>query len=554
MHNGRNIVSPPQDGKHSLPRTWMYGVVAWLLGKVPVFALLGSTGWLLWHILRQQGQLLLRLEATESRLSSAGGASLGDQVGGSVTGQTKAAREQPMRATMPIGSAASHAHDPTVAPGPEPTASLTIGEEAPDFRLPDLSGNLVQLSDFRGSQVLVLFWRPSCDPCQHLLPHLLTWETQSSEGAPRLLVVSVGSVQDNQQLRLRSTVVLEPADRSVGKMFGACGTPTAVLVDAEGRIASELALGVPAVFALATAQRTFAKEGIELTIGMATYNDYDGVYFTLQALRLYQDLSQTELLVIDNYGCERTKNLVEGWLGARYIRATDAVGTAAPRDRIFREARGKAVLCCDCHVLFPPGVIAQLKQYYREHPECQDLLQGPILCDDGKLIATHFDPVWKEQMWGTWGYDPRGWDESGEAFEIPMQGLGAFSCLKQAWPGFHPEFRGFGGEEGYIHEKFRQAGGRCLCLPWLRWMHPFCRPAGVKYPVSIEDKLRNYVLGHAELGLDLAPVLQHFSQYLPRTQVIALTEQTLGRLWAEHIRDNSFFFAQATSEHAGVEA
>jgi len=28
--------------------------------------------------------------------------------------------------------------------------------------------------------------------------------------------------------------------------------------------------------------------------------DFDGVYFTLQALRLYQDLANTELLVIDD--------------------------------------------------------------------------------------------------------------------------------------------------------------------------------------------------------------------------------------------------------------
>jgi hypothetical protein len=50
--------------------------------------------------------------------------------------------------------------------------------------------------------------------------------------------------------------------------------------------------------------------------------------------------------------------------------------------------------------------------------------------------------------------------------------------------------------------------------------------------LAIEDKLRNYVLGHAELGLNLAPVLEHFSGYLPRARVIALTEQTLGRGWA----------------------
>ena len=55
--------------------------------------------------------------------------------------------------------------------------------------------------------------------------------------------------------------------------------------------------------AVAMALPKRAEREIELTIGMATYNDFDGVYFTLQALRLYQDLEQTELLVIDNYGC-----------------------------------------------------------------------------------------------------------------------------------------------------------------------------------------------------------------------------------------------------------
>jgi hypothetical protein len=277
---------------------------------------------------------------------------------------------------------------------------------------------------------------------------------------------------------------------------------------------------------------TPAEGEIELTIGMATYNDFDGAYFTLQALRLYQDLSHVELLVIDNYGCEHTKNLVEGWLKGRYLRATEVVGTAAPRELVFREARGNAVLCCDSHVLFAPGVIARLKQYYREHPDCQDLLQGPMLYDDGHLLATHFEPRWREQMWGVWASDPRGQDPEGEPFEIPMQDLGIFSCRKSAWLGFHPGFRGFGGEEGYLHEKFRQAGRRCLCLPWLRWMHRFGRPAGVQYPLIVEDKLRNYMLGHAELGLDLVPVLEHFAQYLPKTRVLAVAEQALGKPWA----------------------
>src|SRR5215204_127402 len=267
---------------------------------------------------------------------------------------------------------------------------------------------------------------------------------------------------------------------------------------------------------------------VALTIGMATYNDFNGVYFTLQALRLYQDLQDTELLVVDNYGCPATKELVEGWVhGARYVPATEVRGTAAPRDLVFREARGEAVLCCDSHVLFAPGAIRRLKEYYRAHPDCPDLLQGPVVYDDLQTISTHFEPVWRAEMWGIWGTDPRGQDPEGEPFEIPMQGLGVFSCRKGAWPGFNPMFRGFGGEEGYIHEKFRQAGGRCLCLPWLRWTHRFGRPAGIEYPLTVEEKLRNYVIGHAELGLDPTPVLAHFSEILPEDHVVAVAAEAL---------------------------
>src|SRR5438046_5259202 len=97
-----------------------------------------------------------------------------------------------------------------------------------------------------------------------------------------------------------------------------------------------------------------------LTIGMATYRDYDGVYFTLQALRLHQDLDGVELLVVDNFGCDATRQLVGDWTGARYVRFTDVVGTAAPRDLLFREARGKAVLCLDSHVMLVPGAVARL--------------------------------------------------------------------------------------------------------------------------------------------------------------------------------------------------
>jgi len=63
-------------------------------------------------------------------------------------------------------------------------------------------------------------------------------------------------VADNKAMGLRSTVVLDKGGINVGSKFGAGGTPMAVLVDAEGKIASELAAGAPAVLALAGQEQT----------------------------------------------------------------------------------------------------------------------------------------------------------------------------------------------------------------------------------------------------------------------------------------------------------
>lgn len=83
-----------------------------------------------------------------------------------------------------------------------------------------------------------------------MLADLKAWDAQSPAGAPQLFVVSTGSVEVNQAMGLRSTVVLDQSF-TAGSRFGANGTPMAVLVDARGKIASEVAAGASSVLALA---------------------------------------------------------------------------------------------------------------------------------------------------------------------------------------------------------------------------------------------------------------------------------------------------------------
>jgi peroxiredoxin len=140
-------------------------------------------------------------------------------------------------------------------PGPAMPVTRKIGERAPAFKLEALSGKVIALKeDFRGEETLVLFWNPGCGFCQRMLPDLKQWEKNRPEGAPRLLFVSAGTEEANRQMGLASTVVLDQGF-AVGRSFGASGTPSAVLVDAEGKIASEVAVGAPSVLELAGARR-----------------------------------------------------------------------------------------------------------------------------------------------------------------------------------------------------------------------------------------------------------------------------------------------------------
>jgi hypothetical protein len=141
-------------------------------------------------------------------------------------------------------------------------------------------------------------------------------------------------------------------------------------------------------------------------------------------------------------------------------------------------------------VLIQDGGINHLVDYFRSYPNCKHLVQGPLLYDDLQNISTHFDPIWRGDMYGIWATDTKSYI-TGEPFEIPMQGMGLLAFEKSAWKGINQNFKGFGGEEGYIAEKFRQWGGKNICLPKLKWNHRFGRPNGVQYPLILEDRILN---------------------------------------------------------------
>lgn len=259
----------------------------------------------------------------------------------------------------------------------------------------------------------------------------------------------------------------------------------------------------------------------KLTIGMATHNDYDGVFFTIQSIRMFHKevLDDIEFVIIDNNPSGKhgkaVRELVD-WIKEpiQYLPFTNYESSTI-KNKVFELADTPYVMCVDCHVLLEPGSIKKLIDYYDSRKDYGNLLQGPLVYDNLSNISTHFDlSKWGSHMWGKWDTDTRGVDPDNEPFEIPAQGMGLFSCRKDSWLGFNKKFRGFGGEEGYIHEKYRKNGKKTMCLPFLRWLHRFNRPNGTEYSNNLEDRFRNYYIGFLELGLGVTDLKKEFKDVI----------------------------------------
>jgi hypothetical protein len=162
---------------------------------------------------------------------------------------------------------------------------------------------------------------------------------------------------------------------------------------------------------------TVARFPRRLTIGMATYNDYDGVYFTVQSIRMNNpELNGAlEFVVIDNDPggpCSKALSQLGNWIdGYRYVPRGEWSGTAI-RNAVFEEAsspaRGPARWPPTSARTAPPSTfgprratwspeIVQPKRHIRSLPSPRSrLFSGDLLVGNFSFAASEinaFDPL-----------------------------------------------------------------------------------------------------------------------------------------------------------------
>ncbi|MNZ64481.1 Thiol-disulfide oxidoreductase ResA [compost metagenome] len=116
------------------------------------------------------------------------------------------------------------------------------GDQAPDFELTDVEGNLVQLSDFRGKKVLLNFWATWCPPCKAEMPHMQSFYKDFSDEVV-VLGVNMTSIDKgmeaiqafSEEYGLTFPIALDQ-EGEVMDTYQITAYPTTYVIDQEGMI------------------------------------------------------------------------------------------------------------------------------------------------------------------------------------------------------------------------------------------------------------------------------------------------------------------------------
>jgi len=118
---------------------------------------------------------------------------------------------------------------------------IQIGANAPEFQLPDLSGNLVSLKDFKSSVVVLNFWSSECDWCERVDQELTNYLAQWKGMATVLWIASnaheTRELVEKVAVERNIPIVLLDEQLKAANLYGVQTTPHFFVLDTQGKLA-----------------------------------------------------------------------------------------------------------------------------------------------------------------------------------------------------------------------------------------------------------------------------------------------------------------------------
>lgn len=125
---------------------------------------------------------------------------------------------------------------------------LAVGDEAPDFELIDLDGNVHRLSDYRGEGVFLNFWGTWCPPCKEEMPYMENVHQEMGGDGVHILAVNIKEstlkVQNfSDEYGLTFPIALDKTE-TVKERYNFKPLPTTFIINKDGIIEEIISRGI----------------------------------------------------------------------------------------------------------------------------------------------------------------------------------------------------------------------------------------------------------------------------------------------------------------------
>ncbi len=123
---------------------------------------------------------------------------------------------------------------------------LAVGSPAPEISLPDPDGNMVKLSSFKGSYVLIDFWASWCGPCRKENPNVVRLYQQYHDQGFEIFGVSLDRKAEDWVKAIKDDGLtwiqvsdLKYFESEAAREYNINAIPATILLDRDGNIVSK---------------------------------------------------------------------------------------------------------------------------------------------------------------------------------------------------------------------------------------------------------------------------------------------------------------------------